>query len=482
MMIPISVLHMSLPAAMFLAPLAACPPEDETAATEATVYLGAAGEEGDARFLADRALRALTLVNGDGQETRTITKVVIQNENGELCYTDENGNVWVTHNGEGVPAERVQHDGGVLRVVDDEGNTLYEIHLAYAGQFMQHGGEGHGEPQIGAFMGHAPDGVAFTAPRGRIGIYLSPLDPERREALGIDNEAAIVVAGVIEGTPAEAAGLQVDDVIVRVNGQSVSEDSLRSIISETTPGDAVVLRIVRAGDAQDVRVEVQEVAGEEFEIAVEGELEALPAQDVLFRLEGLDGRMHELHDHLLQLAPEGEWRRHIEQIDPEMLENLRVRFGEGQEFFQLHVQPHLEGHGEWREHLEGHQGAIREKIIEALQNVELDIDDETRGQIEISVREALENALGNVEDFEFQWQGAHDQPMMFDFVEQGEGGHVMVLPEGGAWQMMPHGEGIVPGGGGPAEERLQRLEERLQRLEALLERLVQQHEGDNDRP
>ena len=62
-----------------------------------------------------------------------------------------------------------------------------------------------------------------------------------------------VVNAVSEGSPAEAAGLQKNDIITAINGESVSNSSeLKRIISRSTPGDELVLSVYRreAGDLE----------------------------------------------------------------------------------------------------------------------------------------------------------------------------------------------------------------------------------------
>jgi putative serine protease PepD len=70
-----------------------------------------------------------------------------------------------------------------------------------------------------------------------------------------DGPTGPVVTDVQDGSPAATAGLQVDDVIQKVDNTTVSDpDSLTTAIRSHKPGDTVTLTIVRDGSVQTVRV------------------------------------------------------------------------------------------------------------------------------------------------------------------------------------------------------------------------------------
>ena len=75
----------------------------------------------------------------------------------------------------------------------------------------------------------------------------------RQENLGV-TEGALVTA-VNEGTPAADAGLQVDDIVTKVNDDEVtSADSLIITLREYAVGDTVTLTVMRGGKEQQVEV------------------------------------------------------------------------------------------------------------------------------------------------------------------------------------------------------------------------------------
>ncbi len=87
--------------------------------------------------------------------------------------------------------------------------------------------------------------------RGYLGILPQPLTPELAEAYGLEKPEGVLVARVVENTPAEKAGLQEGDVIVEFNGKPVTTvEKFRIMVAETPPGTEVTLKVVRPDGSQ----------------------------------------------------------------------------------------------------------------------------------------------------------------------------------------------------------------------------------------
>ncbi|QKT02894.1 Do family serine endopeptidase [Ectothiorhodospiraceae bacterium 2226] len=84
--------------------------------------------------------------------------------------------------------------------------------------------------------------------RGWLGIEIQDVTPELAESFGLDEARGIVVAGVLRGGPAERAGLQPGDVIVRIEEQAIRDvaEALEAITA-ARPGETLQLHGVRAG-------------------------------------------------------------------------------------------------------------------------------------------------------------------------------------------------------------------------------------------
>jgi len=84
--------------------------------------------------------------------------------------------------------------------------------------------------------------------RGWVGLEPDELTPTESEGLGLDPNIGILLSRIIEGGPADAAGLRAGDVILQINGESVrSRQQALLIVARLEPGDLVELTGWRDG-------------------------------------------------------------------------------------------------------------------------------------------------------------------------------------------------------------------------------------------
>ena len=82
--------------------------------------------------------------------------------------------------------------------------------------------------------------------RGWLGVGIQNMTPELAKAFGLDKSRGSLVTGVMPGTPAEKAGLQKGDVILRLNGESIENSSvLRNAVADARADATVELELVR---------------------------------------------------------------------------------------------------------------------------------------------------------------------------------------------------------------------------------------------
>ncbi len=95
--------------------------------------------------------------------------------------------------------------------------------------------------------------------RGRIGVSIAPVTKEVAEAIGLGAPRGALVQGVEAGLPADKAGVEAGDIILRVDGRTVEKSGdLPRLIGATKPGAKSQLQLFRRGQTKEVGVTVAE--------------------------------------------------------------------------------------------------------------------------------------------------------------------------------------------------------------------------------
>ena len=94
--------------------------------------------------------------------------------------------------------------------------------------------------------------------RGLLGVSIADVTPELSEAFGLETDAGAVVMAVSPDSGAEAAGIEVSDVIVELDGESVGNSrELRNQVGLMLQGEEVEIALLRDGR----RLELEAVIG-----------------------------------------------------------------------------------------------------------------------------------------------------------------------------------------------------------------------------
>lgn len=97
--------------------------------------------------------------------------------------------------------------------------------------------------------------------RGYLGVRSqpAPITTVQRQALDREQETGLLLIGIESDGPAERAGLLVGDILIGVNGQTVTDpDELLSLLSGELIGKSAAVEVLRGGQPTSVQVTIGE--------------------------------------------------------------------------------------------------------------------------------------------------------------------------------------------------------------------------------
>jgi serine protease Do len=122
--------------------------------------------------------------------------------------------------------------------------------------------------------------------RGWLGVTINSLTEDMAKTYGVEEAKGAVILDVSPGSPADAAGLEPEDVIVAVDDEEVEDNSgLTEYVSTRPPGTKVTLRVLNSqGEYRNVDVTLGTFPDEDVEEPVatadQGEQLGMALQDL----------------------------------------------------------------------------------------------------------------------------------------------------------------------------------------------------------
>jgi serine protease Do len=136
---------------------------------------------------------------------------------------------------------------------DRDGSPIMLVNLEESSAFLV-------SDEVLPYVGRIPKN-AFGRPLAWLGAYgLEPMDREVAAFLRLQSQSGAVVSEVLEGSPAEKAGLKAHDIILGVDGKPLPRfkpdrvvvDYVERLIAARAPGDAMVLSVLRGQNRIDI--------------------------------------------------------------------------------------------------------------------------------------------------------------------------------------------------------------------------------------
>ena len=95
--------------------------------------------------------------------------------------------------------------------------------------------------------------------RGRLGVQIDQVSKEVAESLGLTKTQGALVRGVEQGSPAEKAGLEPGDIILKFDGKPIEKSSdLPRMVGNTKPGTKSAIQVWRRGSLIEKQITVGE--------------------------------------------------------------------------------------------------------------------------------------------------------------------------------------------------------------------------------
>ena len=99
--------------------------------------------------------------------------------------------------------------------------------------------------------------------RGRMGVVIQEVSKELADSLGLSKPMGAVVNAVEKGGPADKAGLEAGDVILKFDGKVIANSAdLPRMVGATRPGTRSVIQVWRKGSTREIAMVVGEMADE----------------------------------------------------------------------------------------------------------------------------------------------------------------------------------------------------------------------------
>ncbi len=105
--------------------------------------------------------------------------------------------------------------------------------------------------------------------RGWLGVTIQELTPDLIKAMNLMISKGALIADVVKGGPADAAGIKKGDVVTAYQGKNIPNGStLQNEVANTTIGQEAMVSVYRSGKTQDLKVKIESLENAVKKIAI----------------------------------------------------------------------------------------------------------------------------------------------------------------------------------------------------------------------
>ena len=93
--------------------------------------------------------------------------------------------------------------------------------------------------------------------RGWIGVSIQDINPSLAKALNLNPAKGALISEIFENSPAAKGGIKVGDVVLAINGKSISDaNNLRNVVAALRPGENADFEILREGKPLKLKINI----------------------------------------------------------------------------------------------------------------------------------------------------------------------------------------------------------------------------------
>jgi len=147
--------------------------------------------------------------------------------------------------------------------------------------------------------------------RGWLGVLIQDVTRELAESFGMKRPHGALVAKILPESPAESAGFELGDIVIKFNGQEISFSSdLPPMVGNSKIGSQVPVEIIRRGKTMTLQVTIAELPPDDIKISSTGKSITTPSNILNITVKELseqEKKELELEDHgvLVETVSEG---------------------------------------------------------------------------------------------------------------------------------------------------------------------------------